>query len=432
VSSTNRPTTYREHGSKAEQLHRHGVNCMDVIERDECAIDYFEQLVALDPTHERELLSDAMFRLVALYRRSDRRADATLLLRKFWDVGTSSGSAGIVPWSTRFLGPEMSVAYMVDMDRLSQTPLFRGFSPELHDVMFTCDKARREQLEKEIAARREERRKAREATMSEEERRKDAARRQRFSSSRRRNEGLADPIHSAAICDVARVMGLEDPRGFTRWVALNDHRDPSKSAAVFQVAGLPDRIASAVSAGTITPEGERTYSIVDVEYQGAKVMLLHLDVKDLVLVPEKAVGAVTTAFEAREDTLDPEISNLIDKIPKGVVFFTIFDKQAMVDGVESMGTIGRLLPEPEGLLIAAVVYGWAGVFIRMPTENAVRASMLLGLARLLLQRAEAEAAEDSTMARIMEEMDISQTPDGKALMMSTILSPENVEAMFLD
>ena len=90
--------------------------------------------------------------------------------------------------------------------------------------------------------------------------------------------------------------------------------------------------------------------------------------------------------------------------------------------------MSRLLPNPDGLLIAAVVYDYAGLFVRMPTEDSVKAWVVLTLARkLVLSDEDVRAGEEDFMGNL----DISQTRDGKALLMTNILTKGAVTQMFL-
>ena len=98
-----------------------------------------------------------------------------------------------------------------------------------------------------------------------------------------------------------------------------------------------------------------------------------------------------------------------------------------------MSTLGsatlKLLPTPDGLMIAAVVYDYAGLFVRMPTEDSVKAWVVLSLARKLIDTADegVRAGEEDFMGNL----DISQTRDGKALLMTNILTSNAVTRMFL-
>ena len=55
-----------------------------------------------------------------------------------------------------------------------------------------------------------------------------------------------------------------------------------------------------------------------------------------------------------------------------------------VKNMKELGAMSRLLPNPDGLLIAAVDYDYAGLFLRMPTEDSLKARVVLSLARKLI------------------------------------------------
>ena len=70
-----------------------------------------------------------------------------------------------------------------------------------------------------------------------------------------------------------------------------------------------------------------------------------------------------------------------------------------------------------------------GLFVRVPTEDSVKAWVILSLARKLLDGAEADETDGEV--NFMTNIDISQTRDGKALLMTNILSKAAVTQMFL-
>ena len=67
------------HESPVQRHHRKGVHCMDVIERSDCAIEQFEAVLEED-TRERELVTDAMVRLLQLYRKAEDNDGLSLSL----------------------------------------------------------------------------------------------------------------------------------------------------------------------------------------------------------------------------------------------------------------------------------------------------------------------------------------------------------------
>ena len=99
-----------------------------------------------------------------------------------------------------------------------------------------------------------------------------------------------------------------------------------------------------------------------------------------------------------------------------------------------MGTIGGLVPDPDGLMIAGVAFDYAGVFARIPTEDATRAWMFLSLARSLITADSEgeEKMEENQDAMLMRGLDVSQAPDGSALLISLILDGSGVDRMLLE
>lgn len=456
ATDAHRASVARPGESEAERLYRHGRDCMDTLERDDCAIDYFEQLIELAP-NRRELVGDATFRLVELYRRHDKAEDATLLLRKFWELGMGHASAGVVPYGTRFAPETISTLFMVDVDKLEQSGLHGQLSVDAKDMMFTCDEARREQLEADAKARRDAREQERLAAMTEQERAEYEKRRQRLRNMGSRNDEKSKPkrrddddktIYSAGgFCKVAAALGLADPRDFAKFLGASNHADPRDSLAIMRIDELEAKLAVAASAGTIvaepppTIEGRdlnnmtqimrdklRVWTLVDFEYQGEPAVLLTLDRNELTLAPRAMLAGLLDARAHDQTRLHPQLREQLSAVPSDVMFMTLITPAATQDFMSELGGLARLLPNPDGLMIAAVVYDYAGLFVRMPTEDAVKAWVVLSLARKLVDSDEdVRAGEEDFMGNL----DISQTRDGKALLMTNILTSNAVTRMFL-
>jgi hypothetical protein len=455
-----RSSVAREGESEAERLYRHGRDCMDTLERDDCAIDYFEQLVELAPEGRRDLVGDATFRLVELYRRHDRAEQATLLLRKFWELGMDLGSAGVVPYGTRFAPDTITSMVMVDVDRLEASRLHQELPADAKDVMFTCDEARREQLEAEIEARREQKRAERLAAMTAEEReefeKREQKRRDRFNGNR--DEELSEAEREkrreeqktvfSDLCTIATSLGLTDYRDFSVFLGASNHDDSGQSIALVRIADLESHLTASVEAGRLVLEPEqaiegrdlsampeqfrnklRVWTIVGHEFRKAPVQMMSFDKNELFIAPKALVPGLLHARAHDQTRLDPRLRELIEQVPADVVFATVITPQATQSFMSEMGAMAKLLPNPEGLLIAAVVYDYAGLFVRVPTEDSVKAWVILSLARRLLDGAEAEQPDGEV--NFMTNMDISQSRDGKALMMTNILTKSAITQVFL-
>lgn len=455
ATDAHRSSVVRPGESEAERLYRHGRDCMDTLERDDCAIDYFEQLIELNPK-ERELVGDATFRLVELYRRHDKADDATLLLRKFWELGMDYASAGLVPYGTRFAPESITTLFWVDVARLEQSGLHAALPLDATDMMFTCDQARREQLQTEARARREAKEKEKLAAMTEQERAEYEKRRKRFRLGRdddddddRRERSEADEtVYSAGgFCKLAAALGLADPRDFDEFLGASNHAKATESLAIIKIEDLEAKLAAAVEAGRIIPEPApmidgrdletmtqimrdklRVWTLADFEYQGEPVQLLTLDRNELTLAPKAMVSGLLHARAYDQTRLQPMLREQLGEVPAEAMFMTLISPTATEDFMSELGAMSRLLPNPDGLMIAAVVYDYAGLFVRIPTEDSVKAWVVLALARRLIASDEdVRAGEEDFMGNL----DISQTRDGKALMMTNILTKGAVTQMFL-
>src|SRR5688572_14392073 len=133
------------HESEAQRLHRKGVHCMEVLERNDCAIENFEGLLQAH-TNERELVTDGMLRLIRLYEKEGRADDIPVLLRDFWDVGRKRRSQGHVPHSTRYFPEELNILVNIDTPRIVASGVMQRLGPEARDYVFTCDEARRNDI----------------------------------------------------------------------------------------------------------------------------------------------------------------------------------------------------------------------------------------------------------------------------------------------
>jgi hypothetical protein len=393
-----------------------------------------------------------------------------LLLRKFWELGMDLGSAGVVPYGTRFAPETMTTIVMIDVDRLEASRLHADLPADAKDMMFTCDDARREQLEAEVEARREAKRAERLAAMTPEEREAYAKRRekmgQRFgrdskdeaelseAEKQKREEERAkkreeDRAVFSDLCEVAAALGLTDYRDFSSFLGASNHDDARQSIAIVRVPELEAALSASVEAGRLTLEPAqeiegrdlanmpeimrnklRVWTIVDHEFHGAPVQIMSFDRNELMIAPKSLVPGLLHARAHDQTRLDQSLRDLIEQVPADVVFTSIISPQATQAFMSEMGAMAKLLPNPDGLLIAAVVYDYAGLFVRLPTQDSVKAWVILSLARKLLDGEEAEQADDGEI-NFMTNMDISQSPDGKALMMTNILTKAAVTQVFL-
>jgi hypothetical protein len=423
------PTSARRGETQAEALHRHGVNCMEVIEREQCAIENFERLVALDPPR-RDLVGDAIFRLVDLYRRQGRDEEVKLLLRKFWAAGMRRGRSAVLPYGARYLDEHMTALVHVDLARLDESTMFGSLTADAKHWMFTCD----EELRAELRARRKARREAARADRPQPDKTATEKRREeRWEAGRKKAAAKPDPVYDEGLCQLARALGHDDLRAWHKFANAQNHLDPRLSMAVARIPDLDTELGDAVAAGSLTSVGDGVFALAGVEYEGEPVHVAKVDREEILLAPARLMPGVLAARDADVVRLRPDVRALAEQVPHDAVFFTVVTQEALVHGIEQSGTpLAALFPTPEGLLISAVAYDYAGVFVRMPTSDPLKVGFLVALARKLVEGASAEAEEegDHGRAELMDTMDISQTDDGTALVVSVVLSRLQVEKMF--
>jgi hypothetical protein len=427
------------HETAAERLHRSGVHCMDVLERNDCAMEKFEALLG-ERTTERELVTDGMLRLIALYGKEGRKDDIPELLRRFWDVGMKRRSAGHVPYTTRYFPSELNILVNIDPARIVDSSVMKRLGPDARDLVFTCDDARRRDIRERRRWRRAERKAAAQGKPTHElvyaemdrERERERERRKRSGGDDRSEPG---PIFLSATCPVAEALGHDDLASWRRMTGALNHQNPTLSMAVAEIPDLEKRLADAVAAGRLKVVGPDHFRLPDLEYAGGSVDLARLDLEELLVAPAGLIGDVIEARQKRRRRLNRELGALVDDVPRDTGFFFVMNQAAMRE--MGFGNLKRstrsvleaLLPRPKGLQIAAVFADRAALFTRVPTDNPVKARMLASVATSLLARS---AEEDAEAARWIEGLEIAESRDRRALLASYVASAGQLEALFLE
>ena len=326
------PTKARKGESQAEALYRHGVNCMDVIERRSARSRNFEQLVALDPPR-RELVGDAIFRLVDLYQRNEDPERVKELLRRFWDVGMRKGHSATLPYSTRYMSEHMTALVHVDVEQLEPSYLFTSLPDDDKHYMFTCDEQLREQLREKREARREAaappiRRRRRPAARS-------VAKSVGSSGARRarrcptRSTTRAFVTSRAPLATPTCVSGRSSPTPkttSTRACRCPCCRSPSSTPS------SPRRSRRE----PWSPRTRRCGTLAGVEYEGEAIQITKLDRNELMLAPARLMPGVIEAEDSRTVRLRPDLQALAEQVPNDVVFFTVVTQDALVHGIETI------------------------------------------------------------------------------------------------
>lgn len=421
-------------GSQAQRLHAKGVHCMDVIERSPCAITNFEALLEVE-TNERELVTDALMRLIDLYRADHREDDIAALLRRFWDVGMKRDSHGHVPWSTRFMPTDLNIMMMVDMQQMTESSVVRRLPVDARDTLLSCDEARRD----ELALKREFRRAQRKAKRDdgqvwevlEDERGKQAERRKKREA-QRAPESEA-PVFSEALCPTLRALGLSDLGDIDKFMGALNHHDARKSVAVLQIEDLEPKLAQAQTAGTAIAVGPGQWLLNDLEYAGGAVHLLMLDLDELTIAPAALVKDMLAARSKRKRAMNRELDKLASKVPQDVGFLFVMTQAAMRElGFGSVkrstrSVLEAILPRPQGLQMAAFFGDHLGLFTRVPTATPVKGRMLVSIANTLVARA--AEGEDEETKLFLDGLDIAESSDRQALLASYLISGKKLEEL---
>lgn len=422
-------------GSEAQRLHDAGVHCMDVIERNACAIENFEALLEVE-TYERELVTDAMMRLIDLYRDEGREDDIGGLLRQFWDVGMKQKAAGHMPYSARFFPTELNVLITLDVDQLAGSRVVTSLEPDAQDTLLTCDERRRKELEVKRDFRRAEEKAAEDGSnvweVVQTEREKEAKR----AAKRAKRTASADtgPIFFEALCPVARAIGLDDLRGFTKMTGALNHHDARKSIGVGIVPELQPKLETAQTEGRVLRVADNHWILPDFDYAGGPVHLLMLDLDELTIAPGPMVQGMIDARAKRKSRMNRELSKLVDLVPKDSGFFMVMTQAALRE--MGFGDVKRstrsvlesLLPRPKGLQIAAVFGDHLGLFTRVPTDTPVKGRLLVSVANALVAR----AGDDDETQEWLSGLDIAESSDRKALLATYLISAKKLEKIMLE
>jgi hypothetical protein len=428
--------------TEAQRLHRRGVQCMDVIERRDCAIENFEALLEVSTT-ERELVTDAMLRLIRLHRKGDDPEAVKPLLRRFWEMGMRRESRGHVPYSTRFVPPDFDIVLNVDVARLVAAPLTQRLGNDARDTLFTCDEIRRTALEQKRRVARAKKRAERSGRSVDEELADALERERKYEAEReaakkrgdKSAKGQPSPIMFESTCPVAIALGDADLAQWQRMTTAFSHEDFSRSIVLAQITGLDAKIGEAVKAGRVVELGKDHWGVPDLQYEGSDVELARLDLDELLIAPAGVIDEMIAARRSRKRSIDRALDHLVNRVPRDTGFFVVLTQKALLDlGLGGMKPGARkllqaLLPKPKGIQIAGVVGDDFGVFTRVPTDNAVKGRALVSVARALIAR---QSDKDSQSEEMLRTLDVAEASDRRAVLASYILSASQIETMVLD
>lgn len=427
------------HETTAERLYRKGVYCMEELERSKCAIEKFEQLLD-ERTNDRELVTDAMLRLVKLYQLEERNDDIAPVTRRFWDVGMNRRSRGHVPYATRFFPPEFDMLMAVHVQRIANAPLSKQLGKDVVDLMFTCNAVRRTEINE-----RRRWRKAQEIAKKEGKttieviyERQDKARAEREKWEKQREESGRQshtPVFGKAVCPTMEALGRDDVLGVVRGVGGMNHGDFRESMAVIEIPGLGAKLAAAERAGTIRRVGDRRWALPELDYHGKQIHLGHIDRDELLIAPAHYVGGMFSARAKGKRRLNRDLDKMLGTTPRDVGFFLLMTSHAMKammmqdmsDGQRTLAEM--LLPRPKGIQITGVFQEYFGLFMRMPTDTPAKGRLLVNVARMII---DSEAESDAEAADFLRNLDVAESTDRRALLLSYVIAPAQMRKVMMD
>jgi hypothetical protein len=428
------------HETAAERLHRKGVHCMEVIERTGCAIENFEALLD-ERTTQRALVTDAMLRLIKLYRSERRPEEIKPLLRRFWDVGMKRASTGHLPYSARFAPSELNIVASFDVSRVVSSPVMQRLDPEARDHVFTCDEAKRRDIQSRKRWRRarkraeKEGRPAHEIVYEELEAEREAeASRARREAPHMKDRRRSTPLFAVAVCPVAKALGHEDTAHWTRMTALLNHHDFGMSVAFAQIPGLDALLAEAERENRLEPVSDRRWRLPELRHHGEEVHLASLDLDELTLATPAMMDTVIEARSRNRSKMNRELAKLVGQVPPDTGFFLAMNQAAVRElGLGGMpasrrSVIEALLPKPKGMQFAAVLGQEIALFTRVPSDNPVKMRALVSIAQRMI---DGESSESSTAERWLRNLDVAEAEDRRALLAAYLLSGPDLEKLML-
>lgn len=442
------------HESPVQRHHRKGVHCMDVIERSDCAIEQFEAVLEED-TRERELVTDAMVRLLQLYRKAEDNDGLSNVLRRYWDVGTARQSRGHLPYGMRFFSPELDVMFVADIAKIRNAPLLRQAGAQTPEFIFTCDEQTRADIGMTERWRRAERiavargvptqevyyeamdaRRARREKAQARQRERDDSRRGKARASRKKEKAQDEesraPIFSEVQCELAERLGQDSMIGWKRVAGAASHQDYRRSMMLTEIPDAEALFAKAVLAGRVEKIEKDHWVLTDLEFAGQAVHVVRVDLDQLLVARADMLAPVLEAAGKRARRMNKELERLAQQVPRDSAIVFAMTQAAVVgtgfggmrEGASTM--LQALLPKPKGLQVSVSTADVAGVFTRVPTSSPLKGRMLVNLVQTVL---EGQAQEDPEAAEWLENLDIAEAGDRRALLAAYLVDSEQMAKM---
>jgi hypothetical protein len=195
-------------------------------------------------------------------------------------------------------------------------------------------------------------------------------------------------------------------------------------------------MAAAVEQGRLLARGPGRWALPELPDVDREVELAMLDRGELVAASPEVLTRMEAAAHKRKRQMNRELHHLVGKVPKDTGMFVVLTRDALrqlgFGGMERKGlrrVLEAVLPRPKGLQVAAIAGSSLAFFTRVPTDTAVRGRMLVSLANLLLARS---AEDDPETAQMLEDLDVAEASDRKALLASYVITAARLEKMLWD
>ena len=442
TESSNRGDVARIGGGKgtsqAERYYKRGVACMDEFERRDCAVENLEQVVTLNP-RDRTVLGDAIFRLIKLYRRTSDKDGVTRLMRQYWELGTRKKDASLRSYGTQFFPSDLTILAVFDVERLRQSEMMRWLDEDVLDYRFTCDENRRRDIEytawlkaneddPEISALDEAARTTRfeEALAKRDgERSPDAG-----EDANESDEPKPRPLTDVA-CDTLAALGLNSLEQLDRVSFASRHDDPLRAAASIEVSDLDAKIATGVERGQLVLVNDMRWALVGDDPENPDAFVVRVDADELVVARAQVADEIEQARRAQRRTRKSPVIELANEVPTDSCFYAVATGEVLRWGKAQGGGMAKLLPDPQGLVVAGAVYEHSGLFVRLHTGDKLRASALVWLAqKVLASEPDGDDEQRGGGPPFMGEMDVAIAPHGSDVIFGVTMSPAQAAPMF--
>ncbi len=389
-----------------DALYRHGKTCMDTLERNDCAVDYFEEFLRERPRN-RMAASDAMFRLLTLYERSHNTHQARALLRSFWSFGMDRGRRTALPYTTRFLPDTMTLLAYGNLPNIRSANVLHKVSLDTWTLWMSCD-------DDKVAAIRKRRERASDAT---------SRRHTTPSKAGERHPPFAEPLFFQAKCALARALDETDIAQWGPVLGAQHHEDAGDAAVIVELEGANERLAAAAAHGRLVREDDH-FAFADLRHGDEPLWLGVLSGNEVLVATASTYAATQRAAERRTPTLGEELTTLIERVPDDLDAFVVADSRATAFMTRTFGVIGTLLPKPAGWLGGVVFDRYAAFFFRFMTEEDLKASAFVSVARSLLANASEPSANQhpSPPPLDLKAIDIAQAQDAADVLVSLYLN----------